>query len=90
MNREQLANEIQALLDSLKIEYEREDEQPARTSFKIGEIVLDIKVETFDADIAPDWLGECELCGQSPIVPATGMCGPCTFGDADTLNGNWV
>jgi len=37
----------------------------------------------------PDWGGQCEVCGQSPIVPITGMCGPCTFGEAGTINGNW-
>jgi hypothetical protein len=38
---------------------------------------------------APDWNGRCEVCGESPIVPETGMCGPCTFGSADTIGGNW-
>ncbi len=38
---------------------------------------------------SPDWEGTCEICGDSPIVPVTGMCGPCTFGEADTMNGNW-
>ncbi len=42
-----------------------------------------------DEQTAPDWSGECENCGQSPIVPLTGMCGPCTFGEADTAGGNW-
>lgn len=37
----------------------------------------------------PDWSGECIVCGESPIVPVTGMCGPCTFGEADTIGGNW-
>jgi hypothetical protein len=37
----------------------------------------------------PDWEGKCENCGESPIVPETGMCGPCTFGEADTVGGNW-
>lgn len=37
----------------------------------------------------PDWSGECEACGESPIVPMTGLCGPCTFGEADTVGGNW-
>lgn len=33
----------------------------------------------------PKW-GTCESCEQNlPIVPETGMCGPCTFGEADTL-----
>lgn len=40
-------------------------------------------------DTEPDWTGTCEVCGASPIVPATGMCGPCTFGEADTVGGNW-
>lgn len=42
-----------------------------------------------DDDTDPDWSGTCDVCGQSPIVPATGMCGPCTFGEADTAGGNW-
>jgi CO dehydrogenase/acetyl-CoA synthase alpha subunit len=37
----------------------------------------------------PDWSRKCEICGQSPIVPCTGMCGPCTFGEAETMGGNW-
>ncbi len=37
----------------------------------------------------PDWGGSCEVCGASPVVPVTGLCGPCTFGEADTINGNW-
>ena len=35
------------------------------------------------------WSVECEVCGQIPTVRATGLCGPCTFGEADTINGNW-
>ncbi len=37
----------------------------------------------------PDWSGECSTCGSSPTVPATGLCGPCTFGEASTAGGNW-
>ena len=37
----------------------------------------------------PDWSLPCENCGASPIVPITGLCGPCNFGEADTLNGGW-
>jgi len=37
----------------------------------------------------PDWNGKCDNCGESPTVPDTGMCGPCTFGEADTAGGNW-
>jgi hypothetical protein len=40
-------------------------------------------------DMAPDWTRKCEVCGQTPIVPLTGLCGPCTFGEAETIGGNW-
>lgn len=34
--------------------------------------------------------GECESCGQETVLVAdVGMCGPCTFGEAKTINGNW-
>ena len=42
-----------------------------------------------DPDLTPDWETPCEVCGEVPTVPATGMCGPCTFGEADTAGGNW-
>lgn len=42
-----------------------------------------------EEDTKPDWDHGCEVCGQRPIVPLTGMCGPCTFGKADTYGGNW-
>lgn len=42
-----------------------------------------------DPDMKPDYDGECDVCGASPIVPVTGMCGPCTFGEAETIDGNW-
>ena len=48
------------------------------------------QIEELDkSETEPDWEGECETCGASPIVPITGMCGPCTFGEADTVAGNW-
>jgi hypothetical protein len=42
-----------------------------------------------DAEMAPDWKKGCEVCGQKPTLPLTGLCGPCTFGEADTAGGNW-
>jgi hypothetical protein len=42
-----------------------------------------------DSEMEPDWSGKCEVCGESPIVPATGLCGPCSFGEAETAGGNW-
>lgn len=45
--------------------------------------------ETTEEDTKPDWTRHCEVCGEKPIVPITGMCGPCTFGEAETAGGNW-
>ncbi len=42
-----------------------------------------------EPSMEPDWTGKCQVCGASPIVPETGMCGPCTFGEAETFDGNW-
>lgn len=36
-----------------------------------------------------DWSRKCEVCEATPVVNATGLCGPCTFGEADTAGGNW-
>lgn len=34
--------------------------------------------------------GHCAVCEQETVlVEVTDMCGPCTFGEAETLNGNW-
>ena len=37
----------------------------------------------------PDWNTPCDNCGEVPTVPLTGLCGPCTFGEAETAGGNW-
>jgi hypothetical protein len=45
--------------------------------------------------VDPDHKGEynrpggCTVCGANPCLRATEMCGPCTFGEADTADGNW-
>ena len=31
----------------------------------------------------------CQVCGEMPIVSGTGMCGPCTWGEAETAGGTW-
>lgn len=41
------------------------------------------------SDTAPDWSRKCTVCGQAPVFPFTGMCGPCIFGEADTAFGDW-
>lgn len=34
--------------------------------------------------------GECESCGsETVLVEEVGLCGPCCFGEADTIMGNW-
>ena len=47
------------------------------------------EVEGERDDFTPDWTQDCEVCGARPVVPQTGMCGPCTFGEAETVGGNW-
>lgn len=36
-----------------------------------------------------DWEHECDNCGATPVVSGIGLCGPCCFGEADTMGGNW-
>lgn len=42
-----------------------------------------------DKNLTPDWSQKCDNCDQTPVVPLTGLCGPCTFGEAATIGGNW-
>lgn len=42
-----------------------------------------------EPDTSPNWSGKCIVCGESPTVSCTEMCGPCTFGEAETAGGNW-
>ena len=42
-----------------------------------------------DDDFGKDWQTPCIVCGQTPTMPLTEMCGPCTFGEAETMGGNW-
>ena len=36
-----------------------------------------------------NYVDKCDVCGALPTVEITGMCGPCTWGEAETINGNW-
>lgn len=47
------------------------------------------KHKTPTSPIEPDFTRRCEVCGDVPILPLTGMCGPCTFGEAATYGGEW-
>jgi hypothetical protein len=42
-----------------------------------------------DPRILPDWNTPCASCGAKPTMPLTGLCGPCTTGEAETSGGNW-
>ena len=42
-----------------------------------------------DPRIEPDWTRTCTNCEATPVVPCTGLCGPCTFGESETADGNW-
>ncbi len=34
--------------------------------------------------------GRCEVCGmETVLIEEVGLCGPCCFGEADTVMGNW-
>ena len=53
-----------------------------------------MQVERVDS-FEPDWGKPCENCGQVPTVVAmkngkviheTGLCGPCTWGEAETID----
>jgi CO dehydrogenase/acetyl-CoA synthase alpha subunit len=50
---------------------------------------IDAPGDKYTDDTRPDWSRKCMLCKASPIVPMTGMCGPCTFGESETVDGNW-
>jgi hypothetical protein len=47
------------------------------------------ETEEVESEFEPDWSTPCSNCGAVPTVPATGLCGPCTFGEAKTIDGNW-
>lgn len=47
------------------------------------------ETERVDPECEPDWSIPCSNCGAVPTVPVTGLCGPCTFGEAETVGGNW-
>jgi len=36
-----------------------------------------------------DWKTPCDVCDSLPTVHPTDLCGPCCFGEADTIMGNW-
>lgn len=61
----------------------------SKKRLKKAQKLLKSETVTNPEETAPDWTGECICCGERPTVPITKMCGPCTFGEADTAGGNW-
>lgn len=49
----------------------------------------ELEHQSGNPNIEPDWTENCSTCGSTPVVPQTGMCGPCTWGEAETVDGNW-
>jgi hypothetical protein len=50
---------------------------------------VDALPEDFTRELRPDWQHQCANCGSRPVVPMSGLCGPCHFGKAATVNGGW-
>lgn len=71
--------------------------KPRRRRLKNDEPILKLEkqirlleLENVRRDVKNKCMGTCECCEQyTVLVKDIGMCGPCTFGEADTLNGNW-
>lgn len=43
----------------------------------------------FGDEDSKDWETPCCVCAALPTVAGTDLCGPCCFGEADTVGGNW-
>ena len=65
----------------------RSSRRRRRHAKRVGKI--DAAHDKYTDKTRPDWGGRCEVCKASPIVPVTGMCGPCTWGESETADGNW-
>ena len=46
-------------------------------------------VYQYNDPITKNWDVPCSVCEQKPTVMDTALCGPCCFGEAETLGGNW-
>jgi hypothetical protein len=60
-----------------------------------GKSVKQLEKELREVDLKkakePDKMfGTCDACqNETVLMKETGMCGPCSTGEADTANGNW-
>ena len=55
----------------------------------LGENKAEVRGRSHMKDGDKDWETPCTVCGAKPTVHPTGLCGPCCFGEADTIGGNW-
>ena len=49
----------------------------------------DREAEEIKKNFEPDWEHQCANCMAEPIVPISGLCGPCHFGTIDAILGEW-
>lgn len=42
-----------------------------------------------ERDFAPNWQRACCNCAAKPVVPLSGLCGPCHWGTAAAVDGGW-
>ena len=66
----------------------RSSRRRRRHSKRLG-TKIDTGDDRYTKDTRPDWSRKCMICGSTPTVPVSKMCGPCTFGEAETADGNW-
>jgi hypothetical protein len=52
-----------------------------------GALVMPAKEN--EAAFRKNWTASCSNCEATPTVGDTGLCGPCCFGEAETIGGNW-
>ena len=52
-----------------------------------GALVMPAKEN--EAEFRKNWAASCSNCDATPTVGDTGLCGPCCFGEAETIGGNW-
>jgi len=48
------------------------------------------EIETERSKEDGKYFGTCQSCGiETVLVKECSLCGPCCFGEAETINGNW-
>ncbi len=62
---------------------------PVRSWRERSVLPMQAPVPLFEPSLKPNFEAKCETCGATPVMPLTGMCGPCTTGEASTAGGKW-